>query len=226
LGIWVGCFLVLSAGVGAISDGLPVFCPGLAPGHLPAAGRAGFAGQVAFIAAKGIRLHSAKNSVFSILPAKISAFHPFFQSHGVNMAAKKPAKKPAKKAAKKSVAKSVKRAPAKKAAAAKPAVKPIKTALNKTSLVAHLVDASGVESKSVKAVLAALEATTLAAVSKKGVGEFTLPGLMKVMAQKVPAKPKRFGKNPFTGEEQWFAEKPATVKVKVRALKKLKDAVL
>lgn len=141
------------------------------------------------------------------------------------------AKKPAKKAAKKAVAKAVKKAPAKKAAAkktvvAKPTVKPIKTALNKTSLVAHLVEASGVESKSVKAVLAALEATTLAAVSKKGVGEFTLPGLMKVMAQKVPAKPKRFGKNPFTGEEQWFAAKPATIKVKVRALKKLKDAVL
>jgi hypothetical protein len=36
----------------------------------------------------------------------------------------------------------------------------------------------------------------------------------------------RFGKNPFTGQEQWFAAKPATVKVKVRALKKLKDAVL
>jgi nucleoid DNA-binding protein len=139
------------------------------------------------------------------------------------MATKKTAKKaPAKKAAKKVA----KKAPAKKVVAAKPAVKPIKTALNKTSLVAHLVETSGVESKSVKAVLASLEAVTLAAVSKKGVGEFTLPGLLKVMAQKVPAKPKRFGKNPFTGEEQWFAAKPATIKVKVRALKKLKDAVL
>jgi nucleoid DNA-binding protein len=138
------------------------------------------------------------------------------------MAAKKPAKKAAKKVAKKAV----KKVAVKKAVAAKPVVKPIKTALNKTSLVAHLVESSGVDSKSVKAVLAALEATTLAAVSKKGVGEFTLPGLMKVMAQKVPAKPKRFGKNPFTGEEQWFAAKPATIKVKVRALKKLKDAVL
>jgi nucleoid DNA-binding protein len=78
----------------------------------------------------------------------------------------------------------------------------------------------------VKAVIAALEEATLASVSKKGAGEFTLPGLLKIVAQKVPAKPKRFGKNPFTGEEQWFAAKPATVKVKVRALKKLKDAVL
>jgi nucleoid DNA-binding protein len=135
------------------------------------------------------------------------------------MATKKPkaakAKKPAKKTA------------AKKPAAAKPsAMKPVKTVLNKSALVAHLVGATGLEAKAVKAVLAALEETTLSAVSKKGAGEFTLPGLMKVVAQKVPAKPKRFGKNPFTGEEQWFAAKPATVKVKIRALKKLKDAVI
>ena len=123
--------------------------------------------------------------------------------------------------------KAVKKAPAKKAAPAKAsASKPIKAALNKSALVAHLVESTGVESKSVKAVLAALEDATLASVNKKGAGEFTLPGLLKIVAQKVPAKPKRFGKNPFTGEDQWFAAKPASVKVKVRALKKLKDAVL
>ena len=41
---------------------------------------------------------------------------------------------------------------------------------------------------------------------------------------KVPAKPKRTGVNPFTKETQVFAAKPASVKVKVRPLKKLKDA--
>jgi nucleoid DNA-binding protein len=130
----------------------------------------------------------------------------------------------AKKAVKKAPAKKV---AAKKAVVAKPsAMKPIKSALNKTSLVAHIAESSGVEPKSVRAVIASLEETTLAAMNKKGVGEFTLPGLLKIITQKVPAKPKRFGKNPFTGEEQWFAAKPATVKVKVRALKKLKDAVM
>lgn len=120
-----------------------------------------------------------------------------------------------------------KKSPAKKAAAAKSAaLKPIKSALNKSSLVSYLAEGSGVEPKSVKAVLAALEGATLIAVSKKGAGEFTLPGLLKITAQKVAAKPKRFGKNPFTGQDQWFAAKPASVKVKVRALKKLKDAVL
>ena len=47
---------------------------------------------------------------------------------------------------------------------------------------------------------------------------------LKVAVQKVPAKAKRFGKDPFTGEERWFPAKPASVKVKVRPLKKLKDA--
>ena len=117
---------------------------------------------------------------------------------------------------------------AKKAVAAKPvsAVKPIKTVFNKTTLVAHLVEQSGVEPKAAKAVLAALESAILGSVHKKGSGEFTLPGLMKIGLQQVPAKKKRFGKDPFTGEERWFPAKPASVKIKTRALKKLKDATL
>ena len=123
-------------------------------------------------------------------------------------------------------------APAKKAAApaAKPvatatALKPIKTAFNKTTLVAHLAEQSGVEPKAAKAVLAALEAAILGSVHKKGSGEFTLPGVLKIGLQQVPAKKKRFGKDPFTGEERWFPAKPASVKIKTRALKKLKDAM-
>ena len=42
----------------------------------------------------------------------------------------------------------------------------------------------------------------------------------------VPAKKKRMGKDPFTGVERMFAAKPASVKIKTRALKKLKDAAL
>lgn len=116
----------------------------------------------------------------------------------------------------------VKKAPAK----ASPTVKPIKDALTKSALVSHLAEQASVEAKHVKAVLAALEHTVLGAIHKKGAGQFTLPGLFKINAIQVPAKPKRKGKNPFTGEEQVFAAKPATVKVKVRPLKKLKDAAL
>ena len=129
---------------------------------------------------------------------------------------------------------STKKAPTKastpaKTAAAKPvaaALKPIKTAFNKTALAAHLAEQAGVEVKAAKALLAALEATVLASVHKKGLGGFTLPGLLKITAQNIPAKKKRFGKDPFTGVERMFAAKPATTKIKARALKKLKDAAL
>jgi nucleoid DNA-binding protein len=113
-----------------------------------------------------------------------------------------------------------------KAKAAAPITKPIKTAFNKSSLVAHIAEASGQEPKAVKAVFAALEATVLLSLNKKGLGAFTLPGLLKVTAVQVPAKKARKGINPFTKEETVFKAKPATVKVKVRAMKKLKDAAL
>ena len=121
-----------------------------------------------------------------------------------------------------------KKATSKKAApkaAAKPAAqKPIKEALTKSGLVAHIADNSGVAPRDVRAVLSSLEGAMAASVSKKGAGSFTLPGLLKVTAVNVAAKPKRKGINPFTKEEQWFAAKPASVKLKVRPLKKLKDA--
>ena len=122
-----------------------------------------------------------------------------------------------------------KKVAAKKKSAAKPAAKPaapkaIKTALNRAGLVAHISDASGVAARDVRAVLAGLEGAVAGSVSKKGAGTFTLPGLLKITVVNVPAKPKRKGVNPFTKEEQWFAAKPASVKVKVRPLKKLKDA--
>ena len=138
------------------------------------------------------------------------------------IAPKMPAKKaaPAKKAIKSA-------APAKKAAkAAAPAAKPIKTVFNKTSLIAHLADMAMVEIKAVKAVMASLEATILASLHKKGLGAFTLPGLLKVNVVNVPAKKKRAGIDPFTKQERVFAAKPASVKIKTRALKKLKDAAL
>ena len=121
-----------------------------------------------------------------------------------------------------------KKATTKKAApkaAAKPsAPKPIKETLSKSGLVAHIADTSGVASRDVRAVLSALEGAMAGSVSKKGAGTFVLPGLLKVSAVNGPAKPKRKGINPFTKEEQWFAAKPASVKLKVRPLKKLKDA--
>jgi nucleoid DNA-binding protein len=128
------------------------------------------------------------------------------------------------KTAKKAVAKKAPaKAPAKKAA--KPAApKIIKETLTKSGLVAHLAEASAVAPKDVKAVMTALEGAITGSLAKKGAGSFVLPGLLKIKTVSVPAKPKRKGINPFTKEEQWFAAKPASTKIKVASLKKLKDA--
>jgi nucleoid DNA-binding protein len=105
-------------------------------------------------------------------------------------------------------------------------IKPIKTVMSKSALVSHLASHSGVEPRGVKAVLASLEATIGAALHKNGARIFMFPGVLKATAVAVPAKPKRKGKDPFTGEERMFAAKPASVKVKIRALKKLKNAAV
>jgi len=127
--------------------------------------------------------------------------------------AKRSARKPAKKSAKK---------PARKAAPKAP--QSIRSVLTKSALVAHLADAAKVAAKDVRALLAALEETIHASISKKGPRTFVLPGVLKITAVAVPAKPARKGTNPFTGEPTTFKAKPATVKVKVRPMKKLKDA--
>lgn len=139
------------------------------------------------------------------------------------------AKKTTNKGPAKKAAPSKKMTKAAKAATPAKAVgvtKPIKTAFNKTSLITHLAELAAVEIKAVKAIIASLEATILASVHKKGLGSFTLPGLLKVNVVNVPAKKKRTGIDPFTKQERVFAAKPATVKIKTRALKKLKDAAL
>jgi nucleoid DNA-binding protein len=127
--------------------------------------------------------------------------------------AKKSARKPAKTSAKK---------PARKAAPKAP--QSIKSVLTKSALVAYLADAAKVAAKDVRALLAALEETIHASISKKGPRTFVLPGLLKITVTNVPAKKARKGINPFTGEPATFKAKPATVKVKVRPMKKLKDA--
>jgi len=105
-------------------------------------------------------------------------------------------------------------------------MKPIKEAFGRSSLIAHLAVETDTEPRVVKRVMAALEATILASVHKKGAGAFTLPGLLKISAVQVAAKKKRRGIDPFTKIEREFAAKPASVKLKVRSLKKLKDAAL
>ncbi|MDA7670231.1 HU family DNA-binding protein [Akkermansiaceae bacterium] len=60
-------------------------------------------------------------------------------------------------------------------------------------------------------------------IKKRAVGEFVLPGLLKIVTVRKPATKARMGINPFTKEEVMFKAKPASTAVKVRPLKKLKE---
>jgi nucleoid DNA-binding protein len=71
----------------------------------------------------------------------------------------------------------------------------------------------------VKEVLEALSTIMAADLGKKGCGEFNFNGLMKLRTVNKPATKARKGRNPFTGEEITIKAKPASRKVRVRALR-------
>jgi hypothetical protein len=105
------------------------------------------------------------------------------------------------------------------------AVKPIKDALTKSALVALIAEQNGVSRDVAKGVIATIEGAIMGSVHPRGAGEFTLPGVMKVTLRKVPArKAGTMIRNPATGEMVPGAAKPASVRVKIRALSKLKGA--
>lgn len=135
------------------------------------------------------------------------------------VAAAKPVAAAKKAAPAKAPAKPIAKAPAKPAA--KPAA--LKERMNKTQMIQEIVNATELARKDVAAVLQHLEDIIARHISPKGPGEFVLPGLLKVQAVKKPAVKARKGINPFTKEEVMFKAKPASVAVKIRPLKKLKE---
>ena len=77
----------------------------------------------------------------------------------------------------------------------------------------------------VNSVLDELETLIERHIKKRGAGEFTLPGLLKIRSVKKPATKKRMGRNPATGEEIEIGPKPASIRVRITALKRLKEMV-
>lgn len=104
-------------------------------------------------------------------------------------------------------------------------IKPIKEKQSKTQILDTIAGETGLSRKQVASVIDALGEVIEASVKKNAVGEFTLPGLLKITTVKKPAVKARKGINPFTKEEVMFKAKPASTVVKVRPLKKLKDMV-
>lgn len=143
------------------------------------------------------------------------------------MVAKKASAKktPAKTAVANQAPAVVKPAVAKKPAAAAKAPPPVQAKYTKMQILSELAETTSLSKKQVGAVLDGLTAIIDRHIKKRGVGEFVLPGLLKIKTVKKPARKARKGINPFTKEATVFKARPATTTVKVTPLKALKDMV-
>ncbi len=98
---------------------------------------------------------------------------------------------------------------------------------SKSEVMASIAEATGLSKKEVAGVFDALQNEIKKALSNKGPGVFQVPGLLKIVKRKVPAKPARKNvPDPFNkGQFRDYPAKPASTKVKVLALKQLKGFV-
>jgi len=97
--------------------------------------------------------------------------------------------------------------------------------LTKSQIVNTLAEETNLSRKEVKAVLDSLGDVIQAHIKPRACGIFKLPGMFKIQVVKKPATKARKGvPNPFRpGETMDVAAKPASRRVKVLALKNLKD---
>jgi len=93
----------------------------------------------------------------------------------------------------------------------------------KTQISNQIAEDTELSKKEINGVLDSLSDIIQLHINKRSVGEFVLPGLMKIQTVKKAATKARMGINPFTKEEVMFKAKPASITVKVRPLKKLKE---
>ena len=105
--------------------------------------------------------------------------------------------------------------------------KAAKKAPTKSEVFTNIAEKTGVAKKDVAAVFESLAGEIKKSLGRSGAGQFTVPGLCKVVVQRKPAqKAKKGVPNPFKpGELMDVAAKPARNIVKVRPLKGLKDMV-
>ena len=100
-----------------------------------------------------------------------------------------------------------------------------KKKLSKSQFVAMVAEKSGLNKKQAATALEAVNEVVKNQLGKKGPGEVTIPGLLKVLVIVKPATPAREGISPFTKQPTIFKAKPARKVVKARPVKALKDAV-
>jgi nucleoid DNA-binding protein len=130
----------------------------------------------------------------------------------------------AKKPAPKSAAAKSSPSPAAKADG-KGAPSSAKKAATKAELYTALSEKTGLSRKEVAGVFDGLAEIVGRELGKKGPGQFTVPGLLKIKVVRKPATKARPGKNPFTGEAITIAAKPARNVVRAIPMKALKEMV-
>lgn len=98
----------------------------------------------------------------------------------------------------------------------------------KTAILNEISTNTELTKKQVSEVLDELSLIIERHLKKRAVGEFTLPGLLKIKSVSRPARPARKNvPNPFKpGEFMDIPKKPATTRVKILPLKKLKEFAL
>jgi nucleoid DNA-binding protein len=101
----------------------------------------------------------------------------------------------------------------------------VKEPMSKTQVMSEIAEATGLSRKQVSGVFEELTNVIERHVKKGAAGMFTLPGLLKIKCVTRPARKAQKGvPNPFKpGELMDVPARPATRRVKVLALKKLKD---
>jgi nucleoid DNA-binding protein len=102
---------------------------------------------------------------------------------------------------------------------------PASSRRSKSELVREIAAATDLKATKVMEVFDTLTAIMAADLGKKGVGEFNFNGLLKLKTVQKPATKARKGRNPFTGEEITIKAKPASRKVRVRALRALNNLI-
>ncbi len=92
-------------------------------------------------------------------------------------------------------------------------------------VIKQIALANDLKTGKVRDVFATLSSLMAADLGKNGCGEFNFNGLMKLKSVKKPATPARKGRNPFTGQDIMIKAKPASRKVRVRALRTLNGMI-
>ena len=102
---------------------------------------------------------------------------------------------------------------------------PTKKPMNKTEIVAHLSEATGLTKQQVSGLFDELSKLIEKNLDEQGPEVFAIPNLLQIKVVRKPAVEAHMGVHPITKQEMMFKAKPAQNVIKLVALKGLKDMV-